>query len=151
GPAMLDAAFIRAHLDDVKRNCANRNVTADVDRVVALDDERKRLAGERQDLQHRAKEVQQRTSKEKDPTAQQQLIEAGRALRGQIGEVEQREKQVEADLVAVLLTLPNMTHPDAPVGTTAEANVVLRRWGEPRKFDFKPKDHVALCEALDLC
>src|SRR5206468_2332672 len=40
--------------------------------------------------------------------------------------------------------------PDAPVGTTAADNRVLRRWGEPRRFDFAPKDHVALAEALDL-
>ena len=43
-----------------------------------------------------------------------------------------------------------MTHPDAPVGTDAADNKVIRTWGEPRKFDFKPKDHVALAEALDL-
>ena len=43
-----------------------------------------------------------------------------------------------------------MTHPDAPVGKTADANKVVKRWGEPTKFDFKPKDHVALAEALDL-
>src|SRR5205823_12478304 len=54
------------------------------------------------------------------------------------------------DLEALLLTIPNMTHPDAPVGTTAQDNKVLRRWGEPRQLDFAPKDHVALAEALDL-
>jgi seryl-tRNA synthetase len=59
-------------------------------------------------------------------------------------------KQVEADLRAALLLIPNMTHPDAPVGTTAEDNKVLRRWGEPRKFDFKALDHTAIAEALDL-
>src|SRR5204863_5544797 len=50
----------------------------------------------------------------------------------------------------VLLTIPNLSHPDAPVGTTAEDNKVLHRWGEPRTFAFPPKDHVALAEALDL-
>ena len=59
-------------------------------------------------------------------------------------------KQVEAELHAALLTIPNMTHPDAPVGSTPADNKVIRRVGEPRKFDFVPKDHVALAEALDL-
>jgi seryl-tRNA synthetase len=48
------------------------------------------------------------------------------------------------------MTIPNMSHPSAPVGTTAEDNKVIRTWGEPRKFDFPAKDHVALAEALDL-
>jgi seryl-tRNA synthetase len=64
--------------------------------------------------------------------------------------LEKRVKQAIEERDAALMTLPNMTHPDAPVGKTGEDNKVIRRWGEPRKFDFKPKDHVALCEALDL-
>jgi seryl-tRNA synthetase len=148
---MLDAAFVRANLDAVKRNCADRNVTADVDRVVALDDERKRLLTEAQTVQQRANEVAKKTGPEKDPAVKQQLIAEGRTLREQKTKLEDQVKQVEADLHAALLTLPNMTHPDAPVGKTSESNKVLRRVGEARKFEFKPKDHVALCEALDLC
>src|SRR5262249_4465754 len=114
---MLDAAFIRAHLDEVKRNCANRNVTADVDRVGALDDERKRLISEAQAKQQRANEVAQQTGREKDPAVKEQLKAEGRGLKQQVADLEGRRKQVEADLEAVLMTLPNMTHPDAPVGT----------------------------------
>jgi seryl-tRNA synthetase len=147
---MLDAPFIRAHLDAVKTNCRNRNVKADVDRVVELDDERKRLLQETQVLQQRANEVPKLIPKEKDPAKKQELIAEGKRLREQVGAKEAQVKIVEADLHAALLTIPNMTHPDAPVGTTAEDNKVLRRWGEPRKFDFPIKDHVTLVEALDL-
>src|SRR5689334_5842932 len=113
---MLGASFIREHLDEVKANCRNRNVKADVDRVVQLDDERKRLVQQTQTV----------------PGTEKQL------------------RQVEADLRAALATIPNMSHPEAPVGTTAEDNKVLRTWGEPRKFDFPARDHVAIAEALDL-
>src|SRR5205823_5553030 len=58
--------------------------------------------------------------------------------------------QVEADRHTVPLTLPNMTHPAAPVGALPTDNKVLRKGGEPRRFDFQPLDHVALAEALDL-
>src|SRR5205807_48554 len=74
----------------------------------------------------------------------------GRTLREQVTDSETRIKQIEAEQRAVLLSIPNMSHPAAPVGTTAEDNKVLRRWGEPRKFDFPMKDHVVLGEALDL-
>lgn len=147
---MLDAQFIRDNLDAVKANCKNRNVKADVDRVVQLDAERKRLATETQQLQQRQNEVSKLIPKEKDPAKKQELIAEGKKLREQVAGLETKVKEIEEQLRLALLNIPNMTHPDAPVGTTAEDNKVLRRWGEPRKFDFKPLDHVALCALLDL-
>jgi seryl-tRNA synthetase len=147
---MLDAAFIRDHLDAVKANIRNRNVKADPDRVVQLDDERKRLVQETQTLQQRQNEVAKLTGKEKDPARRQELVAEGKALKEKVAGLEAKLKQVAADLHTALLTIPNMTHPDAPVGTTAGDNKVLRRWGEPRQFDFPAKDHVALAESLDL-
>ena len=61
--------------------------------------------------------------------------------------IETEKAEVDRQLRAVLATIPNMTHPEAPVGND---NKVISQWGEPRKFDFTPKDHVALAEALDL-
>jgi seryl-tRNA synthetase len=147
---MLDAAYIRDHLDAVKANCRNRNVKADVDRVVQLDDERKRLLQETQVLQQRANEVPKLIPKEKDAAKKQELIAEGKRLREQVGTMEKQVKRVEADLHAALQAIPNMSHPDAPVGTEAKDNKILHRWGEPRKFDFPPKDHVALAESLKL-
>jgi seryl-tRNA synthetase len=147
---MLDAAFIREHLEAVKTNCANRNVKADVDRVVQLDDERRRFAGETQSVQQRQNEVSKLIPKEKDAARKQELIAEGKTLREQAGVLEKQQKLAQEELHAALLTIPNMTHPDAPVGKEATDNKIIRRWGEPRKFDFAPKDHVALAEALDL-
>jgi seryl-tRNA synthetase len=147
---MLDPQFIRDNLDAVKTNCANRNVTADVDRVVALDDERKKLVHETQVVQQRQNEVARLTKGEKDKTRRDALIAEGRTLKEQVAGAEKRLKQIEADLRAAVMSIPNMTHPDAPVGGTPADNKVIRAWGEPRKFDFKPKDHVALAEALDI-
>jgi seryl-tRNA synthetase len=148
---MLDVAYIRANLDAVKANSKNRNVpAADPERVVRLDDERKRLIQETQTLQQRANELSKGIPKEKDSAKKQELIAEGKRLREQVGALEKQVKQVEADLHTTLLAIPNMTHPDAPVGTTAEDNKVVTTWGEPRQFDFKPKDHVALVDALDL-
>jgi seryl-tRNA synthetase len=144
---MLDAQFICDHLDAVKANIAHRNVKADVDRVPVLQSEKKRLVREVQAIQQRQNELQKATGQEKDPERKKALIAEGRQLRAQVAALEEQQKQVEAELRAVLLTIPNMTHPDAPVG---RENVVLRRWGEPRAFDFPPKDHVTLAEALDL-
>ena len=123
---MLSADFIRANLDAVKANCANRNVRADVDRVVQLDDERKRLIQQTQVIQQRQNEVSKLIPKEKDAAKKQALIQEGRDLRAKVGELEARSKQIDADLHAVLVTIPNMTHPDAPVGTEAKDNKVIK-------------------------
>src|SRR5437868_2583103 len=147
---MLEAQFIRDNLAAVKANCVNRNVKADVDRVVYLDDERKRFAQETQMLQQRANEVQKLMPKEKDASKKQSLIQEGRELRTKVQELETRAKLVETELRAALSAIPNMSHPDAPVGKEATGNKVIRTWGEPRRFDFAPKDHVKLAEDLDL-
>lgn len=147
---MLDAQFIRDNLDAVKANCKNRNVQADVDRVVALVEQRKQVVHATQLVQQRQNEISKSIPPEKDKDKKQALIAEGRKLREEVAQLEAQAKQVEAELRAVLLTIPNMTHPDAPVGGTPADNKVVQRWGEPRKFEFKPKDHVALAEALDL-
>jgi seryl-tRNA synthetase len=144
---MLDAAYICEHLDAVKANCQNRHVAADVDRVVQLEDERKRTVQQTQTLQQRQNEISKAIPKEKDAAHKQALIQEGKDLREKVAALEKRLKEIEADLRAVLMTIPNLSHPDAPVGNE---NRVLRRVGEPRRFDFPVKDHVHLAEALDL-
>jgi seryl-tRNA synthetase len=147
---MLDVHYIREHIEAVKANCRNRKVEADVDRVVQLDEERRRIVQETQVLQQRRNELSKLVPKEKDAGKKQTLIQQGRTLHEEVAELETLLKKLESEQQAVLLTIPNMTHPSAPVGTTAEDNKVLRLCGEPRRFDFPVKDHVALAESLDL-
>ncbi len=147
---MLDIHFVRENLDAVKANVRNRGVKADPGRAVALDDERKRLVQEAQVKQQRANEIAKSTGKEKDPAKKQELIAEGRKLREEVAGLEAQVKQAEGERDKVLLAIPNMTHPDAPVSTDPAGNKVITRWGEPRKFDFPAKDHVAIAEALDL-
>ena len=147
---MLDITVIRQNPEAIKQNCINRNVHADVDAVVRLDAERSRLITEGQVMQQRANEISKKIPTEKDAAARQALVAEGKEIKVKVAEFETRLKQVDAELHAAMLPLPNLTHPDAPIGQTAEANKVLRRWGTPRTFDFAPKDHVALCEALQL-
>src|SRR6266852_4725174 len=101
---MLDAQFIRDNLEAVKVNCKNRNVKADPERVVQLDDERKRLVQETQTFQQRQNEISKLTAKEKDNDKKQTLIQEGRELRDKVGALETKVKQVEADLRTVLAT-----------------------------------------------
>jgi seryl-tRNA synthetase len=147
---MLDLQFVRENVEKVRANIAQRGVKADVDLVLALDDERKRLVTDLQKLQQRQNEIAKSLPRESDPTKKQAIIAEGRELKERVAQLNKEVDRVEADLHAALMKLPNMTHPDAPVSVDPAGNRVVRRWGEPPSFDFAPKDHVALAEALDL-
>ena len=148
---MLDAAFIRENLEAVRTNCHNRGVLgADPDLAVSLDEQRKKLAHETQQIQQKANELSKLIPKEKDPQAKQDLIAEGKRLRELVQVMEKQFKGIEEDLYKAISQIPNMTHPDAPIGRDSVANKIVKRWGEPRKFPFKAKDHLELCESLDL-
>jgi seryl-tRNA synthetase len=116
-----------------------------------LDVERKRLIQETQSLQQKQNEVSAFFALiGSDKSKKDELMRKGRELREEVGNLQKQLEQIEVEQRAVLLTIPNMSHPAAPVGTTAQDNNVLRRWGEPRQVDFPVKDHVALAEDLDL-
>jgi seryl-tRNA synthetase len=125
-------------------------VKADVDRAAALIVERKELNKQVQAAQGKQNELQKNTGKEKDAAKRQALIEEGRALRAEVAALEAKQKQLDEEVLPILRAIPNMTHPSAPVGTDSTANKVIKKWGEPTKFDFRPLDHIALCEKHDL-
>src|SRR5437899_5842024 len=100
---MLDAQFIRDNLDAVKSNCRNRAVSADVDGVVVLDDQRKDLLQKTQILQQRQNEISKHIPKEKDKDKKQALIGEGRALRDQVAALEAQVKEVEEALRLALV------------------------------------------------
>src|SRR5437764_1833424 len=140
---MLDAHFIRDNLAAVKANCLNRNVRADVDAVVRLDDERKRIQRQSDETKAKQNEISKKFQA-KSPEEKAALKDESTKLKEQVAAFGEQLKVVEADLHKVLAVIPNMTHPAAPVGSDATANVIVSKFKEPTKFDFKPKDHIAL-------
>jgi seryl-tRNA synthetase len=147
---MLDLKYILQNVDAVRTNCKNRNVAADVERVVGLAERRSRLMQDAEELRKRRNENAQATGREKDAARRQQLVDEGRQLKDRIAAREAELAEAETEIRSEQLKIPNMTHPDAPVGAGDDANRVVRHWGEPRKFDFKPVDHLELGERLEL-
>lgn len=147
---MLDAAFIRENLAAVKANCVNRNVRTEVDLVVKLDDERKRLQRASDETKAKQNEISKKFPQAKTPEEKASLKEESSKLKDTVTGLGEQLKEVETDLLKVLTVIPNMTHPDAPIGTDAASNVMVSKFKEPTIFTFKPKDHIALVESLDL-
>ena len=142
---MLDLQFICDNRDAVAENCRNRGVEIDLDTLVRLRDERSRLISEGDTLRHEQKETSAKIPKAA-PDEKQQLIARGRELRERIGANEDELARVEQAVRAEQVRIPNLTHPDAPVGRTEGDSRVLRTWGEIPKFEFPPLDHVSLAE-----
>lgn len=147
---MLDFRFIKDNLEVVKANVINRNMKADVDLVVKLFDDRTRLVTELQDMQAK-KNTNAAAMKGKLPQEERdKLIEEGRKIKEEINSLEKQVSVLEEELDKAGRQIPNMAHPDAPVGKEDKDNLEIKRVGEPTKFDFEPKDHVQLGESLDL-
>src|SRR4051794_16056354 len=99
---MLDLKYVLANVDAVKQNCRNRNVPSEivdeVDRVIALEGERKGLLQAVEEVRRRQNEVAQATGKEKDPANRAALVAEGKRLKAEAGQGEERLRQLEAEV-----------------------------------------------------
>ncbi len=147
---MLDYKFIKDNLQAVKENIVNRNMVADADKVVELYDKRTALTTELQGLQQKRNANAASMKQKLDPETRAKYVEEGKALKDKISEVESNLNKIEAELDEAARQIPNMCNPAVPVGKVDTENLEVKKVGTPRKFDFKPKDHVQLGESLDL-
>ncbi len=151
---MLDAKYVLAHIDDVRANCRNRNVPADIledlDRVVSLEGQRKGVLHNVESVRRRQNEVAQLVGRQKDPAARAELVAEGKTLKEDAGQLDEQLRLLDAELKLKLGRIPNLTHPEAPIGQTEDESRELRKVGTPRTFDFTPRDHVEIGKALDI-
>ena len=147
---MLDLRYIRENAAAVEENCKNRGVEADVGLVVELAQRRSALIQELNELKQRQNALAKSVGRERDEGARQGLIEESRTTKQRIPEREGELHRVEERLREEQLKIPNMTHPDAPVGKDESENVEIKRWGGLPAFDFDVRDHVELGESLGI-
>ena len=148
---MLDRRFIFENAELVKQNCINRGVSVDIDRFVQLETERKSKQVEVEGLNRQANEVSKSIGKAKDPAEREARKEQGRQLREQTQSLQSELDAIAAELDSIHRSIPNLSHPDAPIGVDDKSNLERFRGKTPLpEFDFQPLDHVQLAEKLDL-
>jgi seryl-tRNA synthetase len=147
---VLDLRYIRENAAAVQENSRNRGVETDVELVVDLADRRSALIGELNELRQQQNQMAKSIGREQDPEAREGLITESRAMKDRIPEREAELAEVEGRLREELLKIPNITHPDAPIGRDDSENVEIRRWGEIPAFGFEPRDHVELGDSLGI-
>jgi seryl-tRNA synthetase len=147
---VLDLRYIRENAAAVEENCRNRGVEADVGLVVELADRRSVLIQELNELKQRQNQLARTVGRERDEDVRRGLIEESRATKERLPQWEAELYEVEGRLREEQLKIPNMTHPDAPLGKDESDNVEIRCWGEIPDLAFEPRDHVELGEALGI-
>jgi len=145
---MLDLQFVCDNQDVVEKNCADRGVKIDVAAVLTLREKRNSLITANDDARRNQKEVSSKIPKA-SADERPALIEQGRELRAAISSTDEQLKAVESELRAEMSRIPNITHPDVPVGGEADA-AELRICGKRPEFDFPALDHVDIAARLDL-
>jgi seryl-tRNA synthetase len=148
---MLDRRFILENLELVKRNCQNRRVQVDLDLFATLEQQRLAKLREVEELNRRANEVAKSVGQTKDPAEKSARVEEGRRLRAARDAAQKEHDELERQVLALQAQIPNLTHPDAPIGEDASASREIARGKTPvPQFSFKPLDHVQLAAKHDL-
>lgn len=146
---MLDIKLIRENPSKIKEGCQKKRIKADIDKLLEVDRRRRELLREVENLRAKRNDVSNsipRVSEEE----KEELISRMKKITVKIKEIEPELKKLEKEFTELMFQLPNMPLDDVPEGKDESENQVIRVWGEPQKFCFKPKNHLEIGRDLDL-
>lgn len=148
---MLDAKFIREHIDEIEKRLSLRGTGISLSDFKKLDEERRKLIGEVEALKQQSNEVSKeigRLKKEKKEAAE--LLKEMDGVKDRIKKLDDEVNKKEDAIKNILLTIPNMPHSSVPFGKTSDDNLEIRKWGSIPAFSFMPKEHGEIGEKLGM-
>lgn len=148
---MLDPQVLRNDIGQVAKALTKRGFTLDIAAIETLEEKRKAIQVKTQELQQqrntRSKDIGKAKAQDEDI---QPLLDEVASLGGELKSSEDELTEIQKELNEIVMGIPNILHESVPEGESEEDNEEVRRWGEPKVFDFEVKDHVDLGEALGL-
>ena len=148
---MLDAKLIKANAALVEQQLEKRGLSGVLKPFLALDEERRKILVQVEERKNfRNNSSQQIGKMKKEGLNPADLMEEVRQAGQQIKELDEELARVEKEIEKILLNIPNLPHESVPVGEDEKSNQEVRRWGEPRQFDFEPRAHWDIGPALDI-
>jgi seryl-tRNA synthetase len=147
---MLDIKFIRENADKIREAIKNKNIKLDLDELLAVDKKRVESLQYIELLSAEKNKLNDLMQMSKTDDERKTAIEQGKAVKEKLEAVRPELEVLNDKYKELLYRIPNIIHPDVPVGPDESGNVVSRKVGEPKKFDFIPKDHMEIGEALDI-
>ncbi len=143
---MLDIKFIRENIHKVKEAVKNKKATANIDHLLSLDDQRRKLMSRVETLRAKRNEISAKLKSERND----ELIEHSRTLKDELGKFELELQEIDQQWIAEMLKVPNIPWKDVPEGKDESENQVVLTWGVPTTFKFEPKDHIDLGKELNI-
>jgi seryl-tRNA synthetase len=139
---MLDLKFMQRQPDVIREALKARAVELDFDHFLTLDAKRKELVQEVEDLRHERNQASTQVAelKKKGQDASSHISRLS-AVSERIKELDVQRKEIEQEMDDLRLSIPNIPHPDVPIGSTDEDNLEVKTWGTPPAFDFSPRSH----------
>jgi seryl-tRNA synthetase len=148
---MLDAKYIREHLDEVREKLGLRGQAVNLDQFISIDSERRKAIQEWERLRALQKKVSDEVSKrKKEGEDTSELISEMKKVSQEMKGLDELVAEKERALEEFLLTVPNIPHSSVPIGKDSSDNAEVRRWGEIPQFDFEPKPHWEIGEELGI-
>ncbi|OQA53652.1 MAG: Serine--tRNA ligase [Candidatus Omnitrophica bacterium ADurb.Bin292] len=146
---MLDLKFIRENPEIVKKGISAKGVDFDLDALLALDSRRRNLLKEVEELKAQRNETNNQIAKlKKEGKSPESIIQGMKLVSQKISLLDSEVGEISQKIDYLALAIPNLPASDVPVARGAEGNVVVRSWGEPKSFNFKPKEHLEIASAL---
>ncbi len=147
---MIDIKELKTRRDEIKKNIENRYMNVDLDAIIKDQDDRLALLLEVENLRSRRNETAQKMKGKLDNETRAKYIVEGKAIKDELALKEAELSELDAKFMNEARTIPNYSHPDAPIGKEDKDSLAVKFVGEPTKFSFKAKDHVQLGEELDI-
>lgn len=151
---MLDIKFVRDNLDLIEKIFSHRQMSFDLSYFKSLDEKRRTLIKKTEDLRAEKNNLSQLIGKKKKEGSNETELDILKQKVNNISEeikiLEQELNDIENEHRQLVLNIPNIPHSSVPIGKNSEDNVVIRTYGEPRKFNFEPKPHWEIGETLDI-
>ncbi|GAB4218932.1 MAG: serine--tRNA ligase [Candidatus Microgenomates bacterium] len=140
---MLDLDYIRKNKQKVIEAAKNKNRQIDIDKILELDDSRR-------DLIQKIQTLREKRNKLAHEKPNPEIIAQGKQIKEDLKKLETKLEETEQQLNKLLSYVPNVPLDEVPLGKDSTGNIEVKRWGNPKKFDFQPKSHIELGEKLDL-
>jgi seryl-tRNA synthetase len=147
---MLDIRFIREHPDEVREGCRKKGVDFDLQRFLELDEKRRRILKEVEELRARQKQMSKEAFQKKGEGRAEVRIEGIRDLKARLRNSERELRPIEDEFHSLMRFIPNLPLPEVPEGRDESQNVVIREVGQKPTFDFTPQDYMDIAEGLDI-
>ncbi len=147
---MLDLDFIRENTEKVKSAIKNRGLSIDLNKLLDLDNQRRKILQEIDELRHKknifSDEVSRLIAEKKDP---KEKVNQSKTVAEEVKSLENKLCDFQQQFGSFILNIPNIPHESVPVGD-ASCNKIVRSWGKVREFDFTPRTHLEIGEHLDI-